>query len=430
MDVKATSIDQTQTGAVDVQNATTLTANTVALNNAGNDFKGQVNLAISGNTNLRDINDLVVTGDVKDAALHGDKLLINGLRATGDLALKANAVDQNPDLPNAVTVQGATRIEALAENTGNFNLNNSGNDFVGTVDLVDVGVATLFDKNSLFVEGRAGVLTLTADHVAQQQGDKLEVEQTARINAASVLLSNPENNFKGLVDLNVSEMATLHDANTLRMAGKANDALLNAVRIEIDGVLDVTENLTLTASEITQNAAIIVGGETGINGTESAVLGNADNDFVGAVHLKNTANAVLRDKNKITVAGNAGSLTVNAPSVTSGEVVLGDLTANSLTVSAVEVSQINSTLAEKVVVEGVSILNAGKVVLQNEGNDFKGQVNLAISGNTNLRDANTLTVAGTSATANLNAADIAVNGLTTTGNLNIAATNTAALNNV
>lgn len=412
-----TAEEITQTGTLEVGKTTTLTANTVTLNNAGNDFKGQVNVAASVDAHLRDINNLAVTGDVNNATLEGDKLLINGLRAAGDLTLKANAVDQNPDLANALTVQGKTRIEARVKNTGTVNLNNKDNDFVRKVDLVDVGTTTLFDKNSLFIEGHAGVLTLTANSVDQEQGGRLAVDNTTRINAASVLLNNPENDFKGLVDLNVSGLATLHDANTLRVAGKANEAVLNAGRIEIANILKVTENLTLTASEIKQDAALTVDGDTSIDGTASAMLENAGNDFVGAVNLKNKANAALRDKNKITVAGSAGSLTVNAPLVTPGEVTLGDLTANSLTVNAAAVNQVNSAQAEKVIVENASTFNAGKVELLNDGNDFKGQVNFAVTDQVKLHDANNLIVAGKVRSAEIDAQTLALNGLSAAGNL-------------
>lgn len=415
--VKANSI--VQTDAVEVQNATSLTANTVTLGNESNDFKGQVSLATSIDAKLRDINDLTVTGDVNKATLEGDKLLINGLRAAGDLTLKAASIDQNSGLANALTVQGETRVEARVKNTGTVNLNNTDNDFVRKVDFVDVGEATLFDKNSLFVEGHAGVLAVTANSI--EQNGSLKVDSTTRINAASVLLNNSENDFKGLVDLNVSGQATVHDANTLRVAGNANKATLNADRIEINDVLNVTENLTLSADDITQRAALIVRGATNIEGTQSAVLENAGNDFGGAVNLKNNANAVLRDKNKITVAGSAASLTVNAPMVTPGEVTLGDLTANSLVVNAAVVNQVNSTQAEKVIVEGASTFNAGKVVLLNDGNDFKGQVNFAVTDQVTLHDANSLLVAGNVKSATIDAQTLTLNGLSAAADLALTA---------
>lgn len=415
--VKANSI--VQTDAVEVQNATSLTANTVTLNNTGNDFKDQVSLTTSIDAKLRDINDLTVTGDVNKATLEGDTLLINGLRAAGDLTLKAASIDQNAGLANALTVQGETRIEARVKNTGSVNLNNADNDFVRKVDFVDVGEVTLFDKNSLFVEGHAGVLAVTANSV--EQNGSLKVDNTTQINAASVLLNNSENDFKGLVDLNVSGQATVHDANTLRLAGNASEATLNADGIEINGLLNVAENLTLSADDITQSAALTVGGLTSIDGTQSAVLENTGNDFGGQVNLKNKANAVLRDKNKITVAGSAASLTVNAPMVTPGEVTLGDLTANSLTVNAAVVNQANSTQAEKVIVEGVSTFNAGKVVLLNDGNDFKGQVNLAVTDQVTLRDANNLLVAGNVKSATINAQTLTLNGLSASADIALTA---------
>ncbi|MEQ9105930.1 MAG: filamentous hemagglutinin N-terminal domain-containing protein, partial [Limnobacter sp.] len=244
-------------------------------------------------------------------------------------------------------------------------------------------------------------------------------EVTANLGGADMVFTVKAGHENALIDQLGSVLAAggkivlLATASSNGADSVINTAGINqAFRISIQGdTVQLTgtfnasnsENaLQVNARKINQNAALTVAGSSQMIADE-VTLGHAGNDFTGQVSLNVNGAAELKDLNSLSVSGKADGLVLNA--------------ADIIQTGAVDV-------------QNTTTLTANTVALNNAGNDFKGQVNLAISGNTNLRDANTLTVAGTSATANLNAADIAVNGLTTTGNLNIAATNTAALNNV
>lgn len=171
-------------------------------------------------------------------------------------------------------------------------LNNAMNDFNSDVVLNTQGSVRLRDSNTLTIEGQAGSLDLTALSIAQS--DSLVVGTTAALNAAAVSLNNPANDFQGQVNLLGNARVSLHDENTLNVAGNAQELELNANTVEISNALTVNESLTLTSDVVTQAssgaAALMVGGDARIehrNYSSNTLvrLNNANNDFVGPVTL-------------------------------------------------------------------------------------------------------------------------------------------------
>ncbi|MEQ9105824.1 MAG: hypothetical protein RLO04_00005 [Limnobacter sp.] len=518
MDVKATSIDQTQTGAVDVQNATTLTANTVALNNAGNDFKGQVNLAISGNTDLRDANTLTVAGTSATANLNAANIAVNGLTTTGNLNIaatntaalnnvaagsldvKATSIDQTQT--GAVDVQNATTLTA---NT--VALNNAGNDFKGQVNLAVTGNTDLRDANTLTVAGRvknatidaqtltlnglsaAGDITLKADEIGDGQQGAVVVAGRSTLQGGAVNLDNSGNRFEGVVNLGLNGAARVHSSENLEVTGRAASvsasagqkltvSSLNSKTIELDGKqvhlkgFSTTGDLILNGGEVTQQGVLTVDGVTTLSAAKVA-LDDAGNDFKNTLVLSSAGDVKIHAANSVALQGAANKLTVQAGgdvnqvaalavtkasdiaatniNLNNGKNVFGGAVtvaaaqsatvhsdqnlvvggrADTLNAVAGENLSLSSTTAgtlnatgnnikhaaptDTLQVNGPATLTAQNVDLQNASNDFKGTLGLAVAGQVDIVDGNDLVVKGRAQVLNAT-----VGGTLTAGDLEI-----------
>ncbi|MCR2747155.1 beta strand repeat-containing protein [Limnobacter parvus] len=433
------SVGQVENSTLTVAGAATLKAVNVDLDNAGNSFAEPVNLNVTEQTTLRGAGRLEVAGSVNNVSLEAQHLVLSNLAAEGNLSLKANTIGQTTDL----VVQGSTRIE----NTGAVNLSLS-NDFVGDVTLSGSSSATvnLTDRNNVRVGGQTGSVNITANGLeagtgvvtlgnlrAQELtvnantvrnadtntfGGAVNVSGTTRLTAGNVELSNVNNNFGGQVALQVSEQATLSDANNLSVGGNAGGVTLNAGSIEFEQALNVGGNLALEASSITQDAALTVVGSTSINNTASVVLTNSGNDFTSAVELRSAGDVELFDRNSIEVHGSSDTLRVTtaAGTTTLGDRTAGELTAGNLVVNADRIVQ-----NARVVVNDEATLNAIQIDLASFENDFVGRVILDSGVQANVLDANSLQVAGSSNATNLRAQTLIVDGLTTQGTANLTA---------
>ncbi|MCZ8016035.1 MAG: filamentous hemagglutinin N-terminal domain-containing protein [Limnobacter sp.] len=375
--------------------------------------------SVINTANIARASQIVIEGDV--VRLTGD---INLSDVESRLQVTAQTIQQD-DLLRA---GGAVALQA-----DTVNLDDAGNDFTGTVSLDVNNQATLQDVNALVVQGNFGAATfsavdlsmgsLNADSLAVNaqtvtQTGALEVGGTTQLNAEAVTLTNASNRFQGTVNATVGNQLSLRTDQDLAVSGNVGNATLQAENIALNG-LQATGDVVLSASgSITQGGdvsnALAIGGATQIENASVVRLDNSLNDFEGAVSLNGTGTVALADQNNLVVQGTAGDLTLRASTGPAGQVTLGQLNAESLNVSANRIGQSGA-----VAVENSATLTAGQLELLNAGNDFQGQVNLSVSGQTSLLDSNQVQVAGTVNSAEIQASEVTINGLTAAGNLTL-----------
>lgn len=375
--------------------------------------------SVINTANISRASQIEIQGDV--VRLTGD---INLLDTASSLNVTAREIEQT----SVLRVGGAAQLEA-----DTVALDQSENDFTGTVSLDVSNQATLRDVNVLVVQGNSGAATfsavdlsmgsLNADSLAVNaqtvtQTGVLRVGGTTQLSADAVTLTNASNRFQGTVNANVGNQLSLRTDQDLAVSGNVGNATLQAENIALNG-LQVTGDIVLSASgSITQGAgdsnALTIGGTTQIDNALVVRLDNSLNDFEGAVSLNGTGTVALADQNNLVVQGTAGDLTLRASTGPTGQVTLGQLHAESLNVSANRIGQSGA-----VAVENSATLAAGQIELLNAGNDFQGQVNLSVSGQTSLLDSNQLQVAGTVNSAEIQASEVTINGLTAAGNLTL-----------
>ncbi|WP_261845074.1 two-partner secretion domain-containing protein [Aliamphritea ceti] len=407
-----------QSGAVDVDGATSLTATNadITLVNAGNDFSSLSasanNLSVSDANALRiaalNVNDLSVTtggeltqtgafvvtntanvdassailtqaNNFKTLSLNGGSAEVNDVNSielgasdlTGTLTVTAVG---NITQSGAVEVAGATSLTATGSN---ITLDDSGNNF-SSLALSGVN-ATIKDSNALTLAASTltGTLDVTSGGNLIQSG-AVDVDGATSLTAtnADITLVNAGNDFSSLSAS--ANNLSVSDANALRIAA-----------------LNVND-LTVTAGgALTQTGAFVVTNNTSLNGT--ATLNHASNDF-----------------NKLTVSGNKNiSLTDMNEIVIAESSLSGDLT---ITAGG------NITQSGAIDLDGVSILTAsGDITLENAGNDFNSLS--ASANNLSVRDANALSIAA----LNVNDLSVTTGGeLTQTGAFVV--TNNTSLN--
>ncbi|HEX4917267.1 MAG TPA: filamentous hemagglutinin N-terminal domain-containing protein [Limnobacter sp.] len=356
----------TQTNAITVGGRTTIQGGRVTLNDAGNNFAGQVVFQGAAEVSLQGAGHLTVAGVVGQlTAVAGDQLTINnlsgssldvqantlalrGLGISGDVVLSANSATQTA----AITVGGQTRLRG-----GEIVLNNANNDFSGLVVLENVDHARLHDRNALMVTG-------VANHAALQSVDQL-----------------------GVTALNAQEVSLLGGQVTLGALNTSGDLVVSAV------------------GGISQTAAITVGGQTTLQNGH-VTLSNTGNDFVGQVVLQQAGQVTVHDANSLLIGGTAGDVIASAGAqLTSNQlsadsldaladsVVLGGLnTAGNLFLNAGTTTQTSA-----ITVGGRTRVQGGNVALNNSGNDFVGQIELQDAGQVSLRDFNNLSITGSAA---------------------------------
>ncbi|MFN7570268.1 MAG: beta strand repeat-containing protein, partial [Betaproteobacteria bacterium] len=332
----------TQSGALTVGGASSFNAgaNSITLGNAGNDFGGAVTLT-GGATQIKDGNALTLgtlsTGALTVEANAGggtaDLNLGKGTVASLDAKSNGGAIKQSTAVGDTLTVTGTSTVNA---GTGDITLAQAGNDFGGAVTLTTVGAgnATVSDTNTLALaaSGVGGNLTVTAGGNITQNGALTVGGVTTLALTASgsdILLASQPNNFAGGVALG-GTVANIRDielrsisASAATPSGFPASGLRN-VTLAFDNAalalpaIGLTGTLTVKAGgNITQSGALTVGGASSFNaGVNSITLGNAGNDFGGAVTLTTAGagNATVSDTNTLALAasGVGGNLTVTA----------------------------------------------------------------------------------------------------------------------
>ncbi|HVU22612.1 MAG TPA: autotransporter-associated beta strand repeat-containing protein [Opitutus sp.] len=281
------------------------------------DFRGEVD--VSDNT--------LGNGNINLAAVGALQLGSVALSAGEIATFRANAGD-TPDAAGITqTADGAIVLYRGGSPGITFNagagaivLTNDRNDFTGPVVLTNSGDhdASIRDHSGGIVLGASSIgrdLTVTSDGGAITQTGAITTGGAAAFDAgaAAITLTDGGNHFGGAVTL----QSTSGDVSL------ANSAALTL------GGSSVAGNLTLTANgAITQTGAITVAGTSGIDAGDGAItLTNSSNSFGGAVALRNTSgNAALTTSGALTVA--ASSVAGNVALIAGGSIAqTGAITA-------------------------------------------------------------------------------------------------------
>ncbi|WP_275271155.1 filamentous hemagglutinin N-terminal domain-containing protein [Limnobacter sp. P1] len=427
LDLTALSIAQSD--SLVVETSTALNAAAVSLNNPANDFQGQVNLLDNPRVSLRDENTLHVAGNAQELELNANTVEIdNALTVNESLTLTSNVVTQAASGSAALTVGGDTSITHRNSSSNTLvRLNNANNDFVGLVTLNNQVNVELADRNMLTVQGDVGTLNVRASQLAQ--AGSLTVRNNATIEAAAVDVNHQANDFQGRLSLNVAGDAQVADTNSLRVAGNVNTATMNASTLILDG-LAAQGNVTFNAASTGQSDVLSVAGTSTFNG-DSIALDNQANSFSDVVHLNLTGAASITASGGLDVSGTATSVNAKANSLSVSSLASENIvlqadqlelnnfsTTGNLTLNGGNVIQQGALQ-----VGGTTTLGASNVTLQDEANNFVGNVVLNSAGSVNLRDQQVIALQGSAGSLNVQAGtEISQSGaLNVNGNSNLAA---------
>ena len=427
LDLTALSIAQSDSLVVGTTAA--LNAVAVSLNNPANDFQGQVNLLGNARVSLRDENTLHVAGNAQELELNANTVEIdNALTVNESLTLTSNVVTQAASGSAALTVGGDTSITHRNSSSNTLvRLNNANNDFVGLVTLNNQVNVELADRNMLTVQGDVGILNVRASQLAQ--AGSLTVRNNATIEAAAVDVNHQANDFQGRLSLNVAGDAQVADTNSLRVAGNVNTATMNASTLILDG-LAAQGNVTFNAASTGQSGVLSVAGASTFNG-DSIALDNQANSFSDVVHLNLTGAASITASGGLDVSGTATSVNAKANSLS-----VSSLASENIVLQADQLELNNfSTMGNLTLnggnviqqgalqVGGTTTLGASNVTLQDEANNFVGNVVLNSAGSVNLRDQQVIALQGSAGSLNVQAGtEISQSGaLNVNGNSNLAA---------
>ena len=366
---------QSQPGALNVQGRADLRAANIDLQNAANNFGGVVDLQVSDTAQLRDVNNLVLQGDV------------------GTLNVRASQLAQ----AGSLTVRNNATIEAAA-----VDLNHQANDFQGNVALNVSGTTVVADANVLNVSGQLnGAAELRAQSI--EQDGTLTANSSVLLQANHVDLGKQGNSFNSLLRVEDASQATLSSAGTLRVQG-ANLGNLNLQAQEASlGELGELQQLDIAAAEVRQTAALKVKGDTHLR-SDRVDLNNSENDFIGKITVQNpdsaNASVSITDKN---------DLSMQAENLALAARVLGnfELQANNVELGSTQVdgaSQIELTGAltqSRSVMLNDASLTAAQISLTNSGNRFNGNTQVQSGGSVALGTSGNLNVNTTSSTGTL-----------------------------
>lgn len=366
---------QSQPGALNVQGRADLRAANIDLQNAANNFGDVVDLQVSDTAQLRDVNNLVLQGDV------------------GTLNVRASQLAQ----AGSLTVRNNATIEAAA-----VDLNHQANDFQGNVALNVSGTTVVADANVLNVSGQLnGAAELRAQSI--EQDGTLTANSSVLLQANHVDLGNQGNSFNSLLRVEDASQATLSSAGTLRVQG-ANLGNLNLQAQEVSlGELGELQQLDIAAAEVRQTAALNVKGDTHLR-SDRVDLNNSENDFIGKITVQNpdsaNASVSITDRNDLSMQGENLALAAR---------VLGnfELQANNVELGSTQVdgaSQIELTGAltqSRSVMLNDASLTAAQISLTNSGNRFNGNTQVQSGGSVALGTSGNLNVNTTSSTGTL-----------------------------
>jgi len=351
-------------------------ANSIALDNANNDFVGSVSLNNSvGNVSITDVNDF----DFTTSNLGSGSLTVNavGITQTG----------------GAITQSAGAGQASFNAGAGVITLDNSGNEFTGNVALNNSGAndVVLNDNSSIsLAQSSVGQnLTITAglsgDITQLNTGNGLTVSGTSTFNVDgghSITLGNIRNNFNGLAfNAKPGTGTALQDVT-----------VANASGLDLQ-TLDLTGNLDVTAAGAITNSA----GSMTVTGTTTLNAGSGNNITLttGANNFNEVVIVAGNDVSLTDINGlNIGDAAGTASNI-SGDLVVttnGNVTQTSgLTMLAGTTATVNA---------GVGSINLSTHRDTNAvlNNDFKNVV-LNAAGNVAIADTNTITIGDAANTA-------------------------------
>ena len=337
----ATASKVDQTSAVTIDGQAIVTANSVLLDHADNDFKGSLSLDDSQSVRLNDVNTLTL-GDVS---------------GRGDLFLSAGVIEQQ----GAIVHSGRVQIDARQ-----VDLTNAQNDFSGSVG-VQASQIALAGSNRLVVDVLGDSAHIKADDLmlseVQISGD-LTVQARAVAQAKAV-------NVAGRTQLSAQDIQLDEKAN--QFSGGVFFENAGSVKVSANEVLSIqgqANELNATATHITQQEELNVSGSTSLQ-AQTINLTHSNNDFEGAVQVEATGTSAIRDSNTLTVNGNVGtdaSLSAQTIQQTQSITAEGALT---LTAQQVALTDSNNRLGDVLKLNEVqqgNVRAAGTLVLTGQGN--------------------------------------------------------------
>ncbi len=319
-------------------------ANNITLDNSGHNFGGAVRIVSGNDVTLRDTNAFTLGNGVSTVSGFLD------IGAGGSIVQSGGT---------SVSVAGVTILDA---GTANVSLNQSGNDFVGSVTATGAAV-TLVDSNAILLDdvSASGAFSVTSGgDITQVAATTISADSTTTLTAGAndVLLENATNDFVGGVRIVSADEVRLRDTNGLTF-GQA-------------GASTIGGPLTVTAGgDVTQTAgSLSVGGLTTINigALANVSLTQSGNDF-GTVNVAGGGvHVTLTDSDDLNVGGLA--ITGNLSLTSNGDLTQGGAFS----------------------VDGLTTVGSGtgNLTLDNPLNDFAGAVRIASGNDVRIVDANTL----------------------------------------
>ncbi|SFI68068.1 filamentous hemagglutinin N-terminal domain-containing protein [Albimonas pacifica] len=253
---------------------------------------------------------------------------------------------------------------ALTTSGGTIAALNAGNAFGGAVALDTTGGGIAAPGDAALRSG--GDLTLGAGTVdalalevggALSQTGALSVAGDATLAAGSIDLSFSDNAFEGVVAVESKGLASLADADAIRLGQVRAGELVVAVQDGVSQAAGTRVSVAGATTATTQGGAVTLGASGNVFGGDVAV----DTTLLGA---------------------SAADVTV----VASGALSLGGIVADGLTLRAGDtISQTGAILAG-----GASVLQAFAIDLTFAGNRFDGPVTALAAGSVALADADAL----------------------------------------
>ncbi|MDR3477200.1 MAG: MBG domain-containing protein, partial [Gammaproteobacteria bacterium] len=364
----------TNNGAINLNNATTLTSNASLSSNGGTinipniltSVGHTLTLSAGSGTDISLANANNQLGTVDIGSGNNVQLTtLNGLdlgasTISGDLNITANGnITQSGSLN--LSGVGKTAIFSIGSNN-NITLMNATNNFTNLAILSGNNV-TLNDNNSLNLATStlAGNLAITTAGAITQTG-VLTVPGTASFNAGSNAITLSQSNL-------------LTGAVSLTNAGNNNIALINATGLNLGASSVGSGTLSLTGLGVSQSGAITQaasGGAVTINAGAGIIsLNNTSNYFTGSVSLNNTGNNNVSLTNSLGLVLGGSSIGSGALSLTSG----GSISQTGALIQAANGGNITFNLTSP----------NSDVLLASQPNNFSGSI--AYSGNlSNVRD--------------------------------------------
>lgn len=389
-------------------------ANSIALDNAENDFVGGVKLSNSGKNNVTIVD--ANTLQLDKVAVGSGSLTVSGKGGITQSSVTTSAITQEAAAGDArfVTETGAIVLDNKANLiTGAVSIANSGSKDVTVVNASAIKLSQVsLGSGALTVTAQGSVtqgVTGTSDALVQAAGGG---KVTITANGGAIALGNKLNDFTGALSLNNSGSGAVEvvDANALVLAASSVGS----------GTLSVTAGGAISQSA---GAALVQAANAGLASFKAGTtatpqtisLNSADNDFTGTVALSG-GNSQISDKNALTLGALA---TANLAASSKGALNLGQGTVNG-TLGAVSTNG-NITQAGALTVKGASTLDAGtgSVQLTQVNNDFNGvdlkAASASITASKALALSGTVTGDLTSTSATLVSGNTTVGGnLTTT----------------